>query len=237
MKRLMTAGLMLALVACSQQKPTPPKAAQPAPAPETAAPALESTKAPAGAYKLDPAHTSLIFRVNHLGLSNYTGRFTGLSGELQFDPAKPESSSVVVTIAPRSLQTDYPEPKKLDFDAQVQKQFLDVAQFNDLTFRSTGIERTGPNTGTITGDLTLHGVTKPITLTATFNGGYPAGGMDPSGARIGFSAKGAFKRSDFGIKFGLPAPGTTMGVGDQVEVIVETEFSQAGPPKVATPQG
>jgi len=68
-------------------------------------------------------------------------------------------------------------------------------------------------------------VTKPVTLEATFNGGYKASGMDPMGNRIGFSAHGAFKRSDFGIKFGVPAPGTDFGVGDEIEVTIEGEFT------------
>lgn len=233
MKRLFPAAMaVVALTACSPQKPAAVKSDQPsattAPAAQSA-PAAAQTKAPAGAYTLDPAHTSVIFRVDHLGLSRYTGRFTKVDGRLQFDPAKPETMAVSVTIDPRSLQTDYPEPKKLDFDAQVQRQFLDVARFADLAFRSTKVEPTGPATATVTGDLTLHGVTRPATLNAKFNGGYPAGGMDPSGARIGFSAHGTFKRSDFGIAFGLPAPGTTMGVGDAIEVVIETEFTQPGP--------
>jgi polyisoprenoid-binding protein YceI len=83
---------------------------------------------------------------------------------------------------------------------------------------------TGPDTAKITGDLTLHGVTKPITLDAKFNGGYAGNMYDPS-ARIGFSANGVFKRSDFGITIGIPAPGTNMGVFDDVSVAIETEFS------------
>ena len=78
----------------------------------------------------------------------------------------------------------------------------------------------------MTGDLTLHGVTHPVVLEATFNGGYKAGQMDPSGARVGFSAHGVFRRSDFGIAYGLPAPGATMGVGDEIEVNIESEFTR-----------
>jgi polyisoprenoid-binding protein YceI len=83
---------------------------------------------------------------------------------------------------------------------------------------------TGPTTARITGDFTLHGVTKPVVLEATFNGGYGANPMDPGGSRIGFSANGKIKRSDYGISFGVPKPGSKMGVGDDVEVIVEAEL-------------
>lgn len=81
----------------------------------------------------------------------------------------------------------------------------------------------------VRGDLTLHGVTRPIVLEATFNGGYAGHPMDPN-ARIGFSAQGTLKRSEFGIAQGIPAPGTTMGVSDEVNVVIEAEFT--GPPLV-----
>jgi polyisoprenoid-binding protein YceI len=85
----------------------------------------------------------------------------------------------------------------------------------------------GANGLRITGDFTLHGVTKPVVLNATYNGGYAGHPFDPH-ARIGFSATGKLKRSDFGVAYGIPAPGTTMGVGDDVDIVIETEFS--GPP-------
>jgi polyisoprenoid-binding protein YceI len=178
---------------------------------------------------MDLAHTSVLFRVSHIGMSRYTGRFTKADGKLKFDPVNPAAQSVAATIDARSLQTDYPEPAKLNFDAQVQKEFLDAAGHPQITFTSTKVEPTGPRTARITGDLTLKGVTRPVVLEATWNGGYKPSALDPGG-RVGFSAHGTFKRSDFGITYGLPAPGTTMGVGDDVEVIIETEFTMASPP-------
>ena len=85
----------------------------------------------------------------------------------------------------------------------------------------------------VSGTLTLHGVTRPIVLAATYKGGY-AGmpNMDPQ-ARVGFSANSSFKRSDFGITFGVPAPGTTMGVGDLIDFAIEAEFT--GPPLAVAP--
>lgn len=76
----------------------------------------------------------------------------------------------------------------------------------------------------MTGDLTLHGVTRPVTLRVRFNGGYAGHPLDPGGARIGFSATGTVFRSDFGIVLGIPEPGTTIGVGDAVSIRIETEF-------------
>jgi polyisoprenoid-binding protein YceI len=101
-----------------------------------------------------------------------------------------------------------------------------------LIYESTSITRTGPTTADILGNLTLKGVTKPVTLQATFNGGYEGHPMDPA-ARIGFSARGVLKRSDFGIDIGIPAPGSTMGVFDEVTISIETEFT--GPPLAALP--
>lgn len=77
------------------------------------------------------------------------------------------------------------------------------------------------------GDFTLHGVTQPVSLDVRFNGGYPGQPMEPQ-ARIGFSARGSIERSDFGIAMGLPAPGSQLGVGDEVEIVLEAEF--LGPP-------
>jgi polyisoprenoid-binding protein YceI len=208
MKRMSLLGALLAATTCvAAQAPGP---------------------VPAGAYTLDKAHASLIFRVNHIGFSNYTRRFKRFDATLQFDPANMARSSVTVSVDATSLETDYPSPEKLDFNAELQKeQWLDTAKFPQMTFRSRKVEVTAPSTLKISGDLTLRGVTRPMVLDATYNGGYEGQPMDPH-ARIGFSAHGTLKRSDFGMTIGIPAPGTTMGVGDEVEVIIEAEFN--GPP-------
>ena len=183
---------------------------------------------PAGAYTLDKLHTSLLFRVSHLGFSSYTGRFTSLDAKLDFDPARLAASRVSVTIDPRSISADN---VPADFLAMLSgKDWLNADDFPEMAFRSKTIEVTGANTFRIRGDLTLHGHTKPVVLDARYNGGYAGHPMEPR-ARIGFSAAGKFKRSDFGLSMGVPAPGTTMGVGDEVEVILESEFS--GPPLAA----
>ena len=222
------AATSLVLAGCSPPKP----AAEPKSAAAPAAPKAPASDAPAGEYKMDLSHTSVTFRVNHIGFSRYTARFTKADGTLVFDPANPANQSVTATIDARSVQTNYPEPQKLDFDTQVETQFLGADKHPTITFRSTKIEPTGPNTAKVTGDLTLRGVTKPTVLDVTFNGGYKPNAMD--GARIGFSAHGTIKRSDFGITYGLPAPGTNMGVFDEVEIIIETEFTM-GTPTAATP--
>ena len=180
-----------------------------------------ATEVPAGAYTLDPSHASLIFRVNHLGFSHFTSQFRKFDAVLLLDPKHPERSSVTATIDPRSIEIVNP---KLAVDIQG-PQWFDSGKFPQMTFRSTRVEMIGPNTARITGDLSLHGMTVPVSWDATFNGGYAANPYDPGGARAGFSAHGALKRSAFGMGFGVPAPGTTMGVSDDVDFTIEAEFS------------
>ena len=192
-----------------------------------AGPAIAATPA-AGGYVLDKAHTSVSFKVSHLGFSHYTARFSRIDGKLAFDPAKPAAMAVEASIDPLSLELNAP-PAGFH-DELMGKAWFNAAAFPAITFRSTKVEPTGANTAKVTGDFTLHGVTKPVVLEVTYNGGYPPSSFDPGG-RIGFSAHGVFKRSAFGISAGIPAPGTTMGVSDDVEVMIETEFSQPTPAK------
>jgi polyisoprenoid-binding protein YceI len=202
---------------------------KPAPAADKAAaqaiPAASAAPVPAGAYTVDKAHASLLFRVNHLSFSHWTARFTKFDAQLQFDPADPSKSSVKVTVDPKSIASDNAPDGFMATLAG--PEWLDAGKYPQMTYRSTKVERAGANGMRISGELTLHGVTKPVTLVATYNGGYAGHPYDPH-ARIGFSAKGTLKRSDFGVAYGIPAPGTTMGVFDDVEIIVEAEFS--GPP-------
>jgi len=177
--------------------------------------------APAGTYTADKAHTSLIFRVNHMGFSNFTGRLSHVDIQLQFDPAHPAQSKVDATIDPLSLETDNPPAHFLD--ELHGASWLDAAKFPAITFHSTRVVLTGSITARITGDFTLHGETHPIVLNAKFNGGYSGSPMDPRG-RVGFSLRGSFKRSAFGMGAWVPKPGTTFGVGDVIEVAVESEL-------------
>ena len=239
MKLAAAALVLIVFAACSREDEAPPELVTITAATATpgAVPPPARTEAPAGSYELDRSHTSLTLRVDHLGLSRYTARFTGLDGRLAFDPARPEASQVTITVDAKSLETDYPDPA-LDFDAQLTgPEWLDAARYPTIEYRSTRIQRTGADTARITGELTLHGVTRPIVLEARFNGGYAAVPGDPSGAsRIGFSAQGTLKRSQYGISYGVPAPGTSLGVGDDIEVMIESEFvRQAAGPAAPSP--
>jgi polyisoprenoid-binding protein YceI len=224
MKKFLAASALALAFACS-----PPQTATQSAAPSVA-PAAVKVDAPAGDYTIDKAHASLFFRVSHLGFSNYTARFSKFDAKLHFDPANPASSTVEATVDPASLGLENPPAgflKELLGD-----KFLDAKQFPTMTFKSTSVEVTGADTAKITGDFTMHGVTKPVVLNAKFNGGWPGMMMDPH-ARIGFSADGVLKRSEFGIGYGVPAPGTNMGVSDDVHFMIEAEFN--GPKWVAPP--
>jgi polyisoprenoid-binding protein YceI len=174
--------------------------------------------AAAGVYKNDPLHTSVTAKIAHSGgLSNFTFRFTKTDITYSYDPAKPDDTKVTATIGVASIATDYERnATDKDFNAEVSgDRFLQSAKFPTMTFKSTSIKNTGP-TGTMTGDFTLMGVTKPVTLNVTYNGSAVAQGR----AKMGFSATGVVKRSDFGFN-AMIGP-----LGDDVHISIETEMLQ-----------
>ena len=214
----------LAFAACSPSAPAPaeptaPEVVTPA---EPVAPAPDVSQLPAGVYTTDPSHSMLVFHVNHLGFSHYTASFSGVKTELTLDPAAPETAKVIATIDLASLTL--PAPPKGFVDELLSAPWLDKKTTPQMKFESTGVTKTGPATANVAGNLTLKGVTKPVTLHVTFNGGYGGHPQDPH-ARIGFSANGVLKRSDFGVSLGIPVPPSTMGVGDDVTFEIETELS------------
>ncbi len=141
---------------------------------------------PAGTYTLDRAHASLLFRADHMGFSWYTARFTNFDAELEFDPEQPETASLTATVDAASIETDFPFPEQVDFDAQLQgEEWLNTAEHPQMVYRSTGVTMTGANTARVDGKLTLRGVTRPMALDATFNGGYPGTSLDPNARLLG----------------------------------------------------
>jgi polyisoprenoid-binding protein YceI len=182
----------------------------------TSAASAQTIAVPAGTYAADPAHTNVLWSVSHFGLSNYIGRFSDIAATLVLDPANPANSKLTATIGADSVDTNFPGDK--DFDGEIEGQmFFNAPQFPEITFTSTAIELTGEKTGKVTGDLTFHGVTKPVTLDVTLNQAYEAHPMSKKPA-VGFSATGTIKRSDFGVT-ALVGP-----VSDDVKLTIETEF-------------
>jgi polyisoprenoid-binding protein YceI len=166
---------------------------------------------------MDVRHTQILFAIPHLGITDYYGRFDKVTGNLSFNSGAPEKSSVSVTIDMTSIDVPSHELVGELMGAGV----FNTASFPTAAFKSTSVTRTGPDTGTITGDLTLHGVTKPVTLNATFGGIT----VDPfSGADdIGFHATTTLKRTDFGIT-GMVWEGL---VADEVKLTIEAMFQRA----------
>jgi polyisoprenoid-binding protein YceI len=178
-------------------------------------PAGDLAKAEGGHYTIDKSHAKIVFSINHLGFSTYYGIFNDFAGSLDLDSAAPAKSALSVTINVAGIVTT---DRKLDANLKSDA-FFDVAKFPKATFKSTSIELTGEGTGKLTGDLTLHGVTKPVTLDVTFNGS----GTPPMSKAyvVGFDAVGMLKRSDFGIKNFVPF------VGDDVKLLISCEFDRA----------
>lgn len=178
-----------------------------------AAPSTDPARMPAGTWVMDKTHASLVARVRHMGLSYYTVRFTDFDAAYVYDPEAPAASKVTATFQAASLDTG-----NAKFDGDFADKFLDADANPTITFVSTAITPGEGNIGTMTGDLTFRGVTKPVTLDVTFRG-YASG---IGGQRSGFSARGAIMRSEFGSTFLLNPP--LAMVGDEVELILELEF-------------
>ena len=166
-------------------------------------------------YDIDPTHTQVQFTYNHMGFSNITGRFDEVSGDFQFDAADPTQSSVSITIPVASISTGV---DKLD-EHLLKADFFDATQFPTATFKSTGVTAAGEGKLAVAGDLTIHGVTRPVVLDVTINGvgEHPMRKLPAAG----FDASAKIKRSDFGVGAYVPA------VGDEVTLSITVEATQA----------
>ncbi len=175
-------------------------------------PSLALAKAAAvESYSFDKAHTQILFFVDHLGFSKSQGEFHDYDGGFTFDRDNPENSSIDITIQTASIDMD---DKPWD-DHMKNADFFNVEQYPAMSFKSTSIQVTGENTADITGDFTLLGVTKPVTLKVVHN---KSDKHAFSGKFVaGFSASAVIKRSEFGMNYGLPM------VGDDVNVMIEVE--------------
>ncbi|MGX0953928.1 polyisoprenoid-binding protein YceI [Pseudomonas viridiflava] len=161
---------------------------------------LSAGQAMAADYVIDKEgqHAFVDFKISHLGYSFIHGTFKDWEGTFSFDAAKPEASKIAVELKTASLFTNHAERDK----HILSKDFLDAGKFPEAKFVSTSVKSTGEKTADVTGDLTLHGVTKPIVIKATFNGE----GKDPwGGYRAGFNGTSTLNLNDFGIK----GPGPT----------------------------
>jgi polyisoprenoid-binding protein YceI len=175
--------------------------------------AVTSAIAAPETYQLEKTHVDLLFAIDHAGFSQKHGSFRELEGTLVYDAQTPSASHVKVTVKTDSLDTGF---AARDTDVKGPK-FLDAATFPEMIFESTKVARTGNKRLRIEGELTLHGITKPIVLDAKLNRAAPS----PFDKRptVGFSASGTLKRSDFGIAAYIPL------IGDIVTITIDAEFN------------
>jgi polyisoprenoid-binding protein YceI len=228
MRRLAAAAALVLLSACATGGAitvTPPVAGEYAPTqiPYAANASRVAAEQPAGAYALDSRHASVIWKVRHAGIGIFAARFDTIAGTLTFDPQNPAASSIAATVAASSVSTGVlNNAGERAFDREIATQAFGSESNPEIKFVSRSIVVTGPTTGTITGDLTLKGVTKPVTLTASFEGGRF---VQMRGKQVlGFSARGTFNRKDFGATLSNPlADGF---VSDIVELEINAEFIQ-----------
>ncbi|WP_421857711.1 YceI family protein [Oceanicaulis sp.] len=177
------------------------------------APTLEPARLPPGEWALDPAHASALWRIQHMGLSWYTGRFDAIDARLSFDAARPENARLTAIIDAASISTGDPA-----FDQTLcSASWFDCDAHPQIVFRSDHIEVTGPDTGLVHGQLTLKGVTQPAVLETQFYGGV----FNPLEARqaLGFGADMTINRTDFRVG---RLPGNL--IGDTVVIRIEAEF-------------
>ncbi|WP_428031240.1 YceI family protein [Ancylobacter sp.] len=210
--RLLATALLIGFTACAGAGQS---LAQDIPAQPGEAPDMPGTddvaRITGGTYVVDPDHTQIVWTVNHMGITPLAGMFGAASGTLALDPAKPDEAKLEITIPISSLRVP-----STDFATHLASaDFLDAAKFPTATFKSTGITVEGAD-ATIEGEITLRGVTKTITLDASFFGG----GIDPMTKKetIGFTATADIMRSEFGMGFGVPV------VSDEVALDIVGAF-------------
>ena len=191
---------------------------------------LGVSPAHAQTWTLDKDHTEVRFTWDHLGMSRQGGRFRDVTGEVEFDVAKPESNSVEVSIPLAGISTGI---AKLDDHLIKTKDFFDAAAFPAITFKSTSVKPKGDRTFDVTGELTINGISRPVTLDCVWNftGDHPMASINPTFAGLqasGFSATTQILRGDWGIKRTIPY------ISDEIRITIETEMHRPSPPP-ATP--
>ena len=171
------------------------------------------TELRAGQYTVDPDHASVLWKINHLGFSTFVGRFNDIEASLDFDPENFENSSIEVIINTAGLDINNPE-----FAEELRgSNWFDVENFPQAVYRTTSFVESNGNTFVFDGELTLLGVTAPVTLNVVFNGG--GRNFLTRKYTLGFSGSAQFQRSDFGLsRF------TSFGVGDDIELEIHIEF-------------
>ncbi len=181
--------------------------------------AVDAVRATPTPFAIDPVHSSVEFRVRHMGISTVTGRFGTFSGTFVFDPDSVAASSVSATIDATSIDTGN---ERRDRDLR-SDEFFDVDRFPRITFESSRVEPLGGDSLRISGELTMHGVTRPVVLAAAL-GGLTA---TQRGPLVAFTASTRVHRQDFGLNFNRLAEGVAL-VGDDVDITIAVEARGSG---------
>ena len=181
--------------------------------------AAESPLAPSGTYRNDPTHTSLLWRIQHMGLSNYTARMNDVSIILEYNAEDVAESQVQATVGAGSVDTGYPLDN-VDFDAEIanEKHILNSGEHPTISFQSTRIRSTSPTTAILEGELTLLGITRAVSMNVQLNGQMASHPFVKVPA-LGFTAVTTLDRTEFGLDF---LSGT--GLADVVEIVVQAEL-------------
>ncbi|MEM6383398.1 MAG: YceI family protein [Pseudomonadota bacterium] len=175
---------------------------------------------PSGTYTNDPTHTSFLWSVNHLGLSEYTARFNTVEATVELDADDISNSTLTATIDMGSVDTDFPFPQNTDFNAELRgSDWLNVPDHPQATFTSTQVTKTGDTTATVAGDLSFRGLTLPVTLDVELIGALEQHPFMPVAA-FGIQATGTIDRSEFGFDRFVP------NVGAAVAIEINAEFLQ-----------
>jgi polyisoprenoid-binding protein YceI len=179
--------------------------------------AASAGTAAAAEYEIDARHTQVFFTYSHAGYSNISGRFTEVSGKLDFDPADPGKASIELQLPIASLSTGV---AKLD-EHMLSADMFDAARFPTASFKSGKVTVVGKDKLQVAGELTIHGVSKPVLVDVSINSTAPRNGKRAAG----FDASASIKRSDFGVDFMLP------GVPDAVKLSITMEAREPRPPE------
>lgn len=169
-------------------------------------------------WSLDKSHTTIAFEVDHLGFSKTRGVFREFDAEVSYDPEAVENSTVSLTIVAASIDTFWEARDNHVRGAD----FLDVANHPEITFVSTGVTSIDEDSAELTGDLTIRGVTQPVTFAAELNSAGP-NPFDATKQVAGFQLTGEIDRTDFGVNFGAPAIGTMIPIVIDLEIGAEAD--------------
>ena len=183
-------------------------------APAPFVPEKDPTKVQGGAYVVEPDHTRVMFGISHKSFTTFYGEFRDVTGTLDLNVKNPAASKVELHVPVKTISTQIDH---LNEELR-HKPWLDADTWPEITFKSTSVKPTGPNTADVTGDFSFHGQTHPLTLHVKFN----AAGVDPNDKYYvaGFSVTGGFKRSDYGFKTAVPV------IGDDIDLMIQAAFKK-----------